>query len=206
MKSVTPSFDPTHWAENACRDFIYRIRWPDGKCPHCGGDKQWPIDDRRVACASCRKQICVTAGTLLHGSRLPLNKILGAAYFTLATPEGVSARQLQELLGLSRYEPALRLMACFRSAMAPTVHDLLWGRIAVTTRKIPVAGAKADGATVLVACVDRRYRWPHALIRKIPEASESWTIEMLYDYVDLESTILTDGGAEFAWLDGLYGL
>jgi transposase-like protein len=58
-------------------------RWPTGfRCPGCGADKSWPHGGKRFTyeCASCGKQTSVTAGTILHGSKLPLTVWFWASY------------------------------------------------------------------------------------------------------------------------------
>lgn len=46
----------------------------------------------------------MTAGTILHRTRLPLSSWLAAAYLVTTHTPGFSALQLQRQLGLSRYE------------------------------------------------------------------------------------------------------
>ena len=61
--------------DDACAAWLIEMRWPDGfVCPACGHEKGWAL--RRKAhtfeCAGCRRQTSVTAGTILHASKLPL--------------------------------------------------------------------------------------------------------------------------------------
>jgi len=54
--------------EAACRDYLARLRWPDGfQCPHCGGGKSWPVRNVLIQCAACGYQTSVTAGTIFSG-------------------------------------------------------------------------------------------------------------------------------------------
>ena len=78
------------------------MRWPDGfVCPACGHEKGWAL--RRKAhtfeCAGCRRQTSVTAGTILHASKLPLTVWFWAAYLMATHSNGISALQLQKQLG-----------------------------------------------------------------------------------------------------------
>ncbi len=66
--------------EDACAAWLFAARWPTGfQCPDCGGEKGWPHGGKRFTyeCASCGKQTSVTAGTILHGSKLPLTVWFG---------------------------------------------------------------------------------------------------------------------------------
>ena len=69
--------------DDACAAWLIEMRWPDGfVCPACGHEKGWAL--RRKAhtfeCAGCRRQTSVTAGTILHASKLPLTVWFWAAY------------------------------------------------------------------------------------------------------------------------------
>src|SRR3954470_17582155 len=56
-----------------------------------------------VECASCRRQASVTAGTVLHRSRLPLKLWFLAAWLVATHRNGMSARQLWLQLGVGSY-------------------------------------------------------------------------------------------------------
>ena len=69
--------------EDACATWLFAARWPTGfRCPGCGAEKSWPHGGKRFTyeCASCGKQTSVTAGTILHGSKLPLTVWFWASY------------------------------------------------------------------------------------------------------------------------------
>ena len=35
--------------QEACRDYLFRLRWPEGfRCPRCGAGKAWRVFVRRV--------------------------------------------------------------------------------------------------------------------------------------------------------------
>ena len=54
-------------------------------------------------CKACGHQTAVTAGTVMHGTRTPLRTWFWAAYLVATHHPGISARQLQHQLGLSRF-------------------------------------------------------------------------------------------------------
>ena len=89
--------------DDACAAWLIEMRWPDGfVCPACGHEKGWAL--RRKAhtfeCAGCRRQTSVTAGTILHASKLPLTVWFWAAYLMATHSNGISALQLQKQLGI----------------------------------------------------------------------------------------------------------
>ena len=61
--------------EAACAQYLAAARWPDGfACPGCGGNKAWRLETKAwtYECAGCGRQTSVTAGTIMHHSKLPL--------------------------------------------------------------------------------------------------------------------------------------
>jgi ISXO2 transposase-like protein len=68
-------------------------------------------------CAECGLQTSVTAGTVMHGTRTPLRTWFWAAYLVATHHPGISAKQLQRQLGLSRYETTWLILHKLRRAM-----------------------------------------------------------------------------------------
>jgi hypothetical protein len=105
--------------ESACLDYLAASRWPEGfLCPACGGRRAWVLERRHQwECAACHQQTSVTAGTVMHGTRTPLRLWFWAAYLVATHHPGISAKQLQRQLGLSRYETAWLILQKLRRAM-----------------------------------------------------------------------------------------
>ena len=61
-------------SEESCRARMEELRWPDGvDCPRCDSKSIACMEDRhQYQCRSCRYQFSVTAGTIFHGTHLPL--------------------------------------------------------------------------------------------------------------------------------------
>jgi hypothetical protein len=70
-----------------------------------------------MQCRACRYQISVTAGTVMHRTRVPLRDWFCAAYLVTAHTRGFSALQLQRQLGLGRHETAWAMLQKLRRAM-----------------------------------------------------------------------------------------
>ena len=66
---------------------------------------------------SLGQQTSVTAGTVMHAARTPLRTWFWAAYLVATHHPGISAKQLQRQLGLSRYETAWLILQKLRRAM-----------------------------------------------------------------------------------------
>ena len=80
-------------------------------------------------CRACRHDTSVTAGTVLHRTRVPLTQLFMAAYLVSIQTPGFSALQLQRQLGLRRYETAWALLQKFRRAMVRPVREPLRDKV-----------------------------------------------------------------------------
>jgi len=141
----------------ACAAYLFSLRWPEGfRCPGCGHDQAWSLRTKAwtYECRACRRQTSVTAGTVLHGSKLALQVWLWAAYLMATHSNGISALQLQKQLGLGSYKSAWLLCAKLRRAMVDPGRNLLSGLVEVDettvnyrTRTDPAAGGQGRSGT-----------------------------------------------------------
>ena len=86
--------------EGACAEYLFERRWPEGfVCPGCGEGRAWLLKTKAFTyeCADCGRQTSVTAGTIMHASKLPLTIWFWAAF--------LMATQLQRHLGAAAAEP-----------------------------------------------------------------------------------------------------
>src|SRR4051812_25820584 len=106
--------EPQYRDEDAAREHLENLRWPDGAfCPHCGAmDRVYKITPKRTEpyvdakgkvrkprkglykCGGCKKQFSVTVGTVFEDSHIPLHKWLLAAHLMCSSKKGMSAHQL----------------------------------------------------------------------------------------------------------------
>lgn len=119
--------------EASCLDYLAASRWPDGyRCPACDGERAWVLARRHLwECARCGQQTSVTAGTVLHGTRTPLQLWFWAAYLVATHHPGISAKQLQRQLGLTRYETAWLILQKLRRAMVAPEREPLKAEVEV---------------------------------------------------------------------------
>ena len=125
--------------EAACAAYLAAVRWPYGfVCPRCGHSKAWLLQTKAwtYECAGCHKQTSVTAGTILHGSKLPLTLWFWAAYLMATHSNGISALQLQHQLALGSYKTAWLLCAKLRASMVAPERNPLYGLVEVDETEI----------------------------------------------------------------------
>ena len=66
-------FEGRFATEQACREYLMQLRWPQGfVCPRCGGRRARPSRRGLLRCGQCDYQASVTAGTIFQDTRLPL--------------------------------------------------------------------------------------------------------------------------------------
>jgi hypothetical protein len=106
----------------ACAEYLAQKRWTDGfVCPRCRGNRAWRLETRPWVweCqgvfvdekderhpTGCRHQTSLIAGTVMHGTHLPLRKWFLGAYLVATHSNGMSALQLQAKLGIASYKAA----------------------------------------------------------------------------------------------------
>src|SRR5262244_2856038 len=153
--------------EAACAQYLAAARWPDGfVCPGCGGSKAWRLETKpwTYECTSCGRQTSVTAGTIMHHSKLPLTAWFWAAYLMATHSNGISALQLQRQLAFGSYKTAWLLCAKLRRSMLAPSRSPLAGLVEVDETEIacrskndPVTGAGGrshQGKMLVVGAVE----------------------------------------------------
>jgi transposase-like protein len=143
--------------EAACLDYLAASRWPEGfVCPGCGSRSAWVLERRHLwQCSECALQTSVTAGTVMHKTRTPLRTWFWAAYLVATHHPGISAKQLQRQLGLSRYETAWLILQKLRRAMVAPEREPLKDEVEIDEfylggREEGRKGGRQRGKKVLV--------------------------------------------------------
>lgn len=118
--------------EIKCREYLESLRWPDGvECPKCGAKEIARVQGREAVlrCKTCQNQFSVTAGTVFNDSHLPLTKWFIATFILTQSKKGVSACQIQRMLGIGGYKTAWYLCHRIRSAMTAVRREKLTGTV-----------------------------------------------------------------------------
>lgn len=122
--------------DEQCLAFLEQQRWPDGivRCPTCGNDKVskitrtnirkdgTPSKNKRAQVYQCLEKTCkgqfsATNGSIFHDSHLPLHKWFMAIALLMDAKKSISAKQLQQHLGIGSYKTAWYMCHRIRKAM-----------------------------------------------------------------------------------------
>jgi hypothetical protein len=183
-------FQQRFGTEEACREYLFASRWPDGFiCPACGGGDAGEETRRCLwVCTTCGHQTSITAGTVMHKTRLPLRTWFWAAYLVSTFQPGISAKQLQRQLGLGCHETAWAMLHKLRAAMVA-----------------PGKGGRQHGKKVLCgAAVEVRGQGSGRLRLQVLENSQAKTLEAFTTATTARGAIVhTDGLPSYNGLVGL---
>ncbi len=142
--------NPTFTDETKAREFLEASRWPDGvACPFCGQqDTAHPLGGKSMGpgwffCSGCRDKFTVRTGTVMERSHIPLHKWLMATHLIMASKKGMSALQLQRMLGLGSYRAAWFMCHRIREALTPTSATPIGGQNKVVEADETFIGGKA---------------------------------------------------------------
>lgn len=152
--------------EDACWQALRTTRWPDGfVCPRCRHRASSFLGTRRLEqCSRCRYQSSVTAGTVLHRTKVPLRTWFWAIFFLARHKQGISALQLQKDTGLGSYETAWLLLHKLRSGLAAGLGASLQGVVEADDTYVGGhepgrrGGRQAGTKTIVAGAVERRSR------------------------------------------------
>src|ERR1700689_3911371 len=132
-------FQETFPDETSCAAFLLKRRWSKGfVCPGCGEQRSAALKSRAYTyeCLDCGRQTSATAGTGMHRSKLPLTMWFWAAHLMATHSNGMSARQLEDQLGVT-YKTAWLLTQKLRRSMVDPERDPLEGVVEVDQAEIP---------------------------------------------------------------------
>ena len=216
-----PSFPRTHLefqrrfsGDEECRRYLLESRWPSGYgCPRCNHREAYELSSRALLkCKVCGYQTSATAGTVLHGSKIPLSTWFWAAYLVTTHTPGFSALQLQRQLGLTRYETAWAMLQKLRRAMLRPERDRISGKVEVDETYVGgVEEGRRGGRqrkstkSIVVAAVEVRGRGSGRIrLAVVGDVSAASLVPFVEGAVEPGSTLLTDGWQGYAPLRKRY--
>jgi transposase-like protein len=186
-------FEERFPSEEACCTYWIEARW-NGRvaCQRCNGEKVWPLRGGRLyECAQCGHQTSLTAGSLLAGTRKPFKAWFRAIFEISVHRHGISAKDLQRIMGFGSYETAWTWLHKLRRALVRPGREPL--AAAVQLDEGLVGGKGSEKSMVLVGAEPGgRVRMAHA------ENNDEATLKRFADAQVAEAAkVTTDGLASY---------
>lgn len=188
--------------EEQCREFLFKLRWPEGfVCPRCGSKRFCEVKNRRVChCLNCGHQASVTANTIFHRSHTPLNKWFLAVFLMVQDKRGLSAAKLARDIEVSPPTAWLMLQK-LRKAMADRDAAYLLSRIVEIDDAYfgaPDEGGKRGRGTdktpgVIAVQVDAQGRPEYVKLIVVENLRSETLVEAAQKTIRTETELRTDG-------------
>ena len=194
-------FDEWFPTEQACLDYLQKLRWPDGfVCPVCNGRKAWQMSTGLFRCSVCKHKVSIISGTVFQGTRKPLRIWFQAIWYVTSQKFGGSALGLKRLLGLGSYQTAWSWLHKMRRAMVRGGRSPLSGNVEVDETLVggkEKGGKRGRGAgkksIVLIAVeVHDPMGFGRVRMKRVSDASGDSLIPFVRENVKPGSVVITD--------------
>ena len=195
--------------EEQCRDYLRRLRWPDGfVCKKCNGHEYWTVSSTLYECRKCRHQSSVIAGTIFQDTRTSLRTWFIAIWWITTQKSGASAEGLKQVLGLKSDETAWVWLHKIRKAMVRSDRTKLSG--VVEMDDFYIGGEEHDGSTgrgtgnkttVIVALeLKPSNKLGRVRLSVIPAVTKEAIEKFTKENVEQGTEIITDGFSSYSFL------
>jgi transposase-like protein len=195
-------FDQFFADEAACRDYVRRLRWPEGfVCPRCGSESgAWVTARSYMHCRACGGETSITAGTVFEATRKPLRTWFLAMWTVTSQKHGASALGLKRVLGLGSYQTAWTWLHKLRRAMVRSGRERLSGRVEVDETYVGgpergTHGRETYKKAIVAVAVELREPKGYGRIRlkRVADVSSAGLTPFVCGAVEPGSTVHTDG-------------
>jgi ISXO2-like transposase domain/Transposase zinc-ribbon domain len=205
---TTAQFEARFPDEEACKTYLQARRWPQGvHCPRCGNTKVFPVRTMpfKWQCYACTPdqgyRFSVIAGTIFENTNKPLRDWFRFVHLLLASKKGMSALQIQRMMGFGSYETAHSMCHKIRAALiAP--EEKLGGIVEVDetwiggkdynrhwNKKSGGRGGRGSGKTAVIGAIQRKGNVvARVLGRMSKKAAQAFVRETVSNKVSLLAT------------------
>ena len=204
------AFRDHFYSEDACRDYLIQLRWPQGlTCPKCAGRQFWKMRRGVLCCQGCQRHVSIIAGTLFADTHKPLRLWFEALWHVTNQKYGASALGMQRILGLGSYRTAWHWLHKLRRAMVRPGRDRLAGTVEVDETFIGgerpgKRGRGAAGKTlVVIAAQADGTRIGRIRLTRVAGANGKHLEAAVSQAVEPGSTVRTDGWGGYNGLNDL---
>ena len=188
-------FEARFATEEDCRAYLMKARW-GGKpaCADCGSTRVWAIREGKwFECAECGHQTSLTSGTLLNRTRKPLKAWFRAVFEISTHRTGISAKDLQRIMGFGSYETAWTWLHKLRAALVRPDRDPLGPFVQVDEALVGGKGGPNKELVLVAAETEGRVRLAHA------ENNDAATLKRFADgQLAADAKVVSDGHAGYS--------
>lgn len=184
--------------EQSCWSYLFDIKFPMGfECNICQSNQYWVLKKKIIRCKKCKKEISLTSGTIFQDSNLKLMDIFRVIWWMVAQKNGISARGIERVLGIS-YPTAWRWLHKFRRVLVIPQREKLSGTIEVDEtfvggKKKGKRGRGAEGKAIVVIAVEVFTKGTGRVrLAIIEDASRKSLNRFIKDNIEKGSTIISD--------------
>jgi IS1 family transposase len=124
--------------EDACKVYLVARRWPSGvKYPRCGNADLYDASSYKSyhwqcrACATDGYRFSCIAGTIFENTNKPLREWFRVVHMMMTSKKGVSALQIQRVMGFGSYRTAWYMCHRVRAGLADEKFRQLMGIVEV---------------------------------------------------------------------------
>jgi transposase-like protein len=207
--------------EDACREYLYDRRWPNGvRCPRCQNDHVYASNKRPYTwqCKKCGKnnrapyRFTLKTGTIFEESKYPLLIWFKVLHLMLTSKKGISAMQIHRMIGSGSYRTAWYMCHRLRAGMRDPEFRQLMGIVEVDEtyiggknrnrhwdKKHP--GTGTAGKTPVIGAISRKGN----VVCKMIESADTETLtrfvrKVVSDKVELVATDEHSGYRYIGWV------
>jgi len=108
--------------EDSCREYLVEMRWPNGvRCPRCGNERVYRLTRPwNWVCKKCSPKayrFSPLVGTIFENTNVDLRTWFQVIYLMCQSKKGISALQVQRMIGAGSYRTAWYMCHRIRAAM-----------------------------------------------------------------------------------------
>ena len=187
-------FEARFASEEDCRAYWIEARWGgEPTCARCSSTRVWTIrEGTTFECAECGHQTSLTSGTLLEKTRKPLKMWFRAVFEISTRRTGISAKDLQRIMGFGSYETAWTWLHKLRAAMVRSDSEPLGPFVQADEALVGGKGGPHKELVLVAAEANGRVRLAHV------ENNDKDTCKRFADgQIAADARVVTDGHAGY---------
>ena len=188
-------FEARFATEEACRAYWITARWGgEPACVRCSSKRVWTIrEGTTFECADCSHQTSLTSGTLLEKTRKPFKTWFRAMFEITTRRTGISAKDLQRIMGFGSYKTAWSWLHKLRTAMVRSDSEPLGPFVQIDEALVGGRGGPPKELVLVAAEANGRVRLAHV------ENNDTETCRRFADgEVAADAHVVTDGHAGYS--------